>query len=110
MANPARRLQGQLVQSHTPNRPFPPTSVMHEFIDDAGATWTAAVVEQSGPDYKGRFVLQMRSADGARTFTLPEVAWNSVHSAQRTLETMSQFELRRRLRTGLKRMTTVATP
>ena len=76
---------------------------MHTFEGPDGQTWSATVVERTGPDYKARFVMQMTSADGAQVLTLPEVAWNSRYSAGRTLKTMSAVELRRRLRTALSR-------
>ena len=83
---------------------------MLEFADETGASWTAAVAEQPGPNYKGRFILQIASADGDQVFTLPEVAWNSTQAAQRTLDTMSEVELRRRLRACLRRENPVSVP
>ena len=83
---------------------------MKEFVDEQGGVWQTAVVERLGPDYKSRFVLQISSAEGASTVTLEDVAWNSRHTARRSLDTMSTTELRRRLRIGLGRRTSVRVP
>ncbi len=83
---------------------------MQEFIDESGEVWSAAVVERPGPDYKGRFVLHMTSSDGTRSVTVEDIAWNSSHTARRTLDTMSTTELRRRLRIGLGRQSAVRVP
>ena len=77
---------------------------MRDFKDQAGRWWTARVASQSGPDYKGRFHLVMRPASGeAEEVALDDVRWNGERTARRTLETMSETELRRRLRSGLGR-------
>ena len=83
---------------------------MHEIVDQTGEVWRATVVELPGPDYKGRFALQLKSSDGSDPVTLEDVAWNSRHTAGRTLDTMSQSELRRRLRIALGRRSGVRTP
>ena len=53
-------------------------------------------------DYKGRYVLVLTpvdgSADGPDELELAEVRWNSERTAARTIATMSEVELRRRLR------------
>jgi len=62
------------------------------------------VAENSGTDYKGRHHLSMRRADGSGPdVALSDVRWNSRRTAQRTLDTMSVVELRRRLRSALGR-------
>ncbi|MDP2958755.1 MAG: hypothetical protein Q8N53_20185 [Longimicrobiales bacterium] len=77
---------------------------MRDFTDQAGQGWTARVASQSGPDYKGRFHLVMRPASGdADEVALEDVRWNGERTARRTLETMSEAELRRRLRSALGR-------
>lgn len=70
---------------------------MRTFEDHTGRRWVAAVAERSGPDYKGRFHLQLTPEDGGQRVDLSDVRWNSARSARRTLETMSEVELRRRL-------------
>ncbi len=74
---------------------------MREFSDREGATWTAAVRSASGPDYKGRHYFVLRPASGeGQEVALSDVRWNSERTAQRTLDTMSVSELRRRLRSA----------
>lgn len=78
---------------------------MREFTDTNGRTWIASVAEQRGPDYKGRLHMVLRPKDGDEADALPltDVRWNSVRTARRTIDTMSLFELRRRLRIALGR-------
>jgi hypothetical protein len=71
---------------------------MREFTDRAGRSWVASAAEEEGTDYKGRFYLTLTPAEGGETLALRDVRWNSERTARRTLETMSLFELRRRLR------------
>ena len=77
---------------------------MRTFEDQSGNVWTADVHAEEGPDYKGRYFFVF--SDGAgHAYALEDVRWNSERTAQRTLETMAQAELRRRLRTALARGT-----
>jgi len=77
---------------------------MREFKDNEGRTWIATVREVDGPDYKGRFHFVLRPAeDEGESAELTDVRWNSERTAQRTLETMSVSELRRRLRSAVGR-------
>jgi hypothetical protein len=76
---------------------------MRVFEDRDGARWTATVREEKGTDYKGRFYLVMRPEGGDEELPLQDIRWNSERAAQRTLETMSGVELRRRLRQALGR-------
>lgn len=70
---------------------------MREFEDGEGGRWTARVAERSGVDYKGRFHLVfVREGDGEQA-ELTDVRWNTARTADRTLQTMSGVELRRRL-------------
>ena len=73
---------------------------MREFVDGDGLSWVATVQEQDGPDYKGRYVFVLESAAEAGPIPLTDVRWNSERTARRTLETMSDAELRRRLRSA----------
>jgi len=80
--------------------------MMRSFEDDSGFRWEASVAERPGDDYKGRFFLRLvveGDERGAREVTLKDVRWNSLQTARRTLETMSDVELRRRLRQALGR-------
>ena len=77
---------------------------MKTFTDAAGRTWQAFVREESGTDYKGRYHMVLKPEDGAdQEYPLEDVRWNTERTARRTLETMSDFELRRRLRSALGR-------
>ncbi|HET9950064.1 MAG TPA: hypothetical protein VFQ22_14165 [Longimicrobiales bacterium] len=73
---------------------------MRIFKDASGREWRASARQLDGPDYKGRFYMVIEPAAGGDgpVLELPEVRWNSERTARRTLETMSVFELRRRLR------------
>jgi len=73
---------------------------MREFRDEGGAVWVASVREGVGDDYKGRFCFTVSPKDGPEGATVPleDVRWNSAKTAERTLRTMSETELRRRLR------------
>lgn len=76
---------------------------MREFVDGSGAAWMAGVRERPGPDYKGRYFLFLEPGGGGGGLALLDVRWNSERTARRTLETMSDVELRRRLRSALGR-------
>ena len=80
---------------------------MKEFTDAQGGRWRAyARADASkGVDYKGRLflVLERLGAPTEDALELPEVRWNSARTAERTIATMSLVELRRRLRSALRR-------
>lgn len=76
---------------------------MREFVDASGKPWVANVAEDAGGDYKGRFFMVMGAADGSESASLTDVRWNSLRTAHRTLATMSDVELRRRLRSATGR-------
>jgi hypothetical protein len=78
---------------------------MREFTDGEGAGWIATVRERPGPDYKGRYYFFVEPRGGGEGVALEDVRWNSERTAQRTLDTMSEVELRRRLRSALGRGT-----
>jgi hypothetical protein len=81
---------------------------MRAFTDSAGTTWQASVQERQGADYKGRFEFVVWP-DGGNPSTdglpLEDIRWNSQETAERTLRTMSELELRRRLRSAVGRST-----
>lgn len=77
---------------------------MRNFLDDQGREWTAAAREEATPRHHGRWHLVFHPAgDAAALVPLPEVRWQTAQSAQRTLQTMSEFELLRRLLTARAR-------
>jgi hypothetical protein len=71
---------------------------MLEFQDDNGDDWVASAREELTPRHHGRWylVFQPLGANDS-ALAMPEVRWQTRASAQRTLRTMSLFELRRRL-------------
>ncbi len=75
---------------------------MKSFTDEDGVVWSATVAEDAGGDYKGRFFLTLAPEGAAEhdQVALTDVRWNSRSSAARTLESMSDVELRRRLRSA----------
>lgn len=83
---------------------------MREFNDDAGRSWTATVVDRGGMDFKGRYHFVVHPTDDPdNPLSLEDVRWNSEKTARRTLETMSDVELRRRLRSARGRASTPLT-
>ncbi|TVP76912.1 MAG: hypothetical protein EA352_04850 [Gemmatimonadales bacterium] len=78
---------------------------MREFRDAEGNPWTADVVRRDGLDYQGRYSLVFRSPRETEELWVADIRWNSEKTARRTLETMSDVELRRRLRSGTGRRT-----
>jgi hypothetical protein len=77
---------------------------MKTFQDEAGREWVASAREENTPRHHTRWFLVFHPAAG-ETPLLPmrEVRWQTAETAERTLRTMSVFELRRRLRTALAR-------
>jgi hypothetical protein len=74
---------------------------VRDFIDEQGRAWKASIEGREGLDYQGRYHFVARLADGSGVpVALEDVRWNSEHTARRTLETMSDVELRRRLRSA----------
>lgn len=78
---------------------------MKEFTDAEGRRWIASAEREESPDYKGRYYMVMEPADGGRALPLRDIRWNSERTARRTIETMSEVELRRRLRVARGRGT-----
>lgn len=78
---------------------------MREFEDRDGGSWVATVRERPGPDYKGQYYFFVRPEGGSQEdgVALLDVRWNSLRTAERTLDTMSDVELRRRLRQAVGR-------
>ena len=78
---------------------------MRRFRDHEGNAWVATVAREEGGDYKGRFyfVVDDEGNHEGRRVSLTDVRWNSSRTAERTLATMSEVELRRRLRSAIGR-------
>ncbi len=83
---------------------------MKEFTDGEGRRWVASAKEEESTDYKGRYVMVLMSEDGGEALPLRDVRWNSERTARRTIETMSDVELRRRLRLARGRSQPTPTP
>lgn len=70
---------------------------MKQFIDDDGSVWVATVERETTPRHHGRFYLVFQREDGSDRMAMPEVRWGTPASAERILQTMADFELKRRL-------------
>ena len=83
---------------------------MRQFSDRKGDAWVASVAKEEGGDYKGRFYLVLECPVGGDRppVFLADVRWNSRRTAERTLATMSEVELRRRLRSASGRASRAA--
>lgn len=77
---------------------------MKRFTDEQGREWVATAAEEKTPRHHGRWYMVF-SADGAAgdQVPVPEVRWQTAATAARTIRTMSDFELRRRLKSALLR-------
>ena len=81
---------------------------MRSIRDESGTEWIADAREEETPRHHGRWYMIFRRADGAAEFPLPEFRWQTYETAERTIQTMSDFELRRRLLAGSARRTAQA--
>lgn len=75
---------------------------MRRFVDGDGTAWVASVSERPGDDYKGRywFVLTPENGGSEEEVELVDIRWNRRETAEHTLQTMSEWELKRRLRSA----------
>lgn len=77
---------------------------MKQFTDDRGEQWLATAIEEVTHRHHGTWYLVFHPvADPQRRYAMPEVRWQTAATAARTLKTMSDFELRRRLNSMLVR-------
>lgn len=77
---------------------------MRTFTSDSGEDWVATAHEEETPRHHGRWYLVFHPADEPETnMAMPEVRWQSRHTAERTIRTLAESELRRRLQTVLGR-------
>ncbi|MGQ0562631.1 MAG: hypothetical protein ACT443_12245 [Gemmatimonadota bacterium] len=71
---------------------------MKRFSDENGQSWVATARQEDTPRHHGTWYLVFhREDDAQRVYPVPEVRWQTPATAARTLRTMSDFELRRRL-------------
>jgi hypothetical protein len=71
---------------------------MRSFYDESGEQWRADVREEPVARHHGRWYLVFEQPATALVLPMPEVRWQTRSSAERILRTMSDFELRRRLK------------
>ncbi len=77
---------------------------MKSFTGQDGRAWVATAREEDTPRHHGRWYMVLHPADAeAGALAVPEIRWKSRHTAERTLVTMSDFELQRRLRIAARR-------
>jgi hypothetical protein len=77
---------------------------MKRFTAEDGREWVATALEEDTPRHHGRWYLALHPADDTELeLAVPEVRWKNRHTAERTLATMSDFELQRRLRIAARR-------
>jgi hypothetical protein len=77
---------------------------MREFVDVNGDAWVATALEEDTPRHHGRWFLVFHPrGDDQRWLPMPEVRWQNRPTAERTLRTMGEFELRRRIHLLLER-------
>lgn len=77
---------------------------MKTFTGEDGREWVATAREEQTPRHHGRWYLVLHPADSeAPQLAVPEIRWKTRYTAERTLRTMSDFELRRRLRIATRR-------
>lgn len=77
---------------------------MRTFQSETGQWWVAGAREEDTPRHHGRWYMILHPQDDeAAVLVLPEIRWQTRASAERTLETMSLFELRRRLEIAQRR-------
>jgi hypothetical protein len=83
---------------------------MRSFLDDSGRSWFATAREEQTPRHHTRwFLVFIEPGDKDRSHAMPEVRWQTLQTAERTIAAMSEFELRKRLaavvhRTGSRRV------
>lgn len=77
---------------------------MKQFADEQGAPWVATARQEQTPRHHGKWYMVFHPAgDEAHTYAVPEVRWQTSATGARTIRTMSDFELRRRLKSALVR-------
>ncbi len=73
---------------------------MRAFVDESDREWVATALEEDTPRHHGRWYLAFHPAgDAERVLAMDEVRWKTRETAERTIRSMSEAELRRRLRT-----------
>ncbi len=77
---------------------------MRSFADETGRAWIATARQENSPRHHTRWFLVFHPEDDpSSVFPQAEVRWQTFATADRTVRSMSMFELRRRLATALTR-------
>ena len=77
---------------------------MKTFQNEAGERWVAAAEREDTERHHGVWYLVFhRELDSSDRLPVNEVRWQTSATAYRTLKTMSDFELRRRLQAAIER-------
>lgn len=72
--------------------------MIRSFLDDAGRSWCATAREEQTPRHHTRwFLVFHEEGDSDHFYAAPEVRWQTLATARRTIASMSEFELRKRL-------------
>ena len=74
---------------------------MKVFKDEHGNSWVARASEEETPRHHGTWYLTIHSEnDPSKVYEFQTIRWQTASSAARILETISDFELRRRLKSA----------
>jgi hypothetical protein len=77
---------------------------MKTFAAEDGREWVATAREEDTPRHHGRWYLVLHPAEAPdQELAIPEIRWKTRSTAERTILTMSDFELRRRVRIAVRR-------
>jgi hypothetical protein len=77
---------------------------MKTFQNEAGESWVATAERENTERHHGVWYLVFERGDNAsERYPVGEVRWQTRATAERTLKTMSDFELRRRLVSAIAR-------
>jgi hypothetical protein len=80
---------------------------MKTFKDESGQIWVATATREDTQRHHGTWYLIFHpEGDFTRKLDVGEVRWQTRATAERTLRTMSEFELRRRLQSAIARHST----
>lgn len=77
---------------------------MRKFTDESGREWIAGTAREKTMRHHSLYYLVFKSAAGGEDeYPVPEIRWQTAATGDRTLRTMSEFDLRRRLKGALVR-------
>jgi hypothetical protein len=77
---------------------------MRRVVDESGREWIVTAREEETPRHHGRWYMTFVQADDeAAECPYPDVRWQTYETGERTIQTMSDFELKRRLTSAVSR-------